>query len=204
MTISVVLLDADGVIQLASPGWRSAWEELIGNAENTDQFLSDIFAMEFPFLCGGQGFENELQKVLDQWGCPEAVDRALQIWTMIDPCEDILDMVRPIRNSGLSVGLATNQQEHRFRYMINELGYGEIFDYCFVSCEMGVSKPSKQYFLDVVAGIGCAAEEILFIDDHQPNVSAARDIGLEAEVFDLRDGTHNMKRLLEDHGISVT
>jgi len=204
MNISALLLDADGVIQQPSPGWHSAWGEVIDDASNTDQFLSDIFAMELPFLCGGEGFKTKLGKVLADWGCPEALERVLQIWTMIEPCEDILNIVQSIRNSGLRVGLATNQQEYRFQYMQNELGYRELFDHHFVSYKMGVSKPSIQYFQEIITSTGCAAEEILFIDDHESNVRAARELGINADVFDLRNGTDEMKPLLGKYGISIT
>jgi putative hydrolase of the HAD superfamily len=204
MTLSAVLFDADGVIQQSSPGWFSAWEALINDANRTSEFLSDIFEMESPFLQGGQGFELELKKTLEKWGCADAVDKAMQIWTMIDPCEEIMNLVQSVQDAGLSVGLATNQQEYRSRYMMNELGYGEYFDHHFISCEMGVSKPSEGYFLEIISRIGLEASEILFFDDHQSNVIAARNTGINAEVFDLQDGPHRMERLLDEYGISVT
>jgi putative hydrolase of the HAD superfamily len=204
MAILAVLFDADGVIQQSSPGWLSEWAVLINDAHRTDEFLSDIFEMETPFLQGGQGFESEFKKVLEKWGCAHAIDRALQIWTMIEPCEEVLNLVQSIRVSGLPVGLATNQQEYRSSYMRNELGYGECFDHHFVSCDMGVSKPSAGYFLEIISRIELEASETLFFDDHQSNVNAARRIGINAEVFHLGDGSDRMKHLLAEYGISVT
>jgi|TARA_Y100000310_G_C20700289_1_gene829083 putative hydrolase of the HAD superfamily len=204
MTISVVLVDADGVIQQSSPGWRSRWGRLIDDETLTDAFLAEIFEMERPFLCGGEGFKSELAKILERWGCSDCVDEALRIWTMIDPCEEILSIVRSLRTLGLTLGLATNQQAYRFQYMSEELAYADIFDHCFVSCEMGASKPSQAYFQEIIRRVACPARDILFIDDHQSNVDAARVAGMAAEQFSLDLGPDNMRRLLQRHGISVT
>ena len=53
----------------------------------------------------------------------------------------------------------------------------------FISCEMKLLKPSAQIYQEAVARIGFPAGEILFIDDNEANVQAARKVGLQARVY---------------------
>ena len=48
------------------------------------------------------------------------------------------------------------------------------------SHQMGSMKPSRECFDDAVRTIGCEPGEIVFLDDSQTNVDAARDRGLRA------------------------
>ncbi len=55
----------------------------------------------------------------------------------------------------------------------------------FISCEMKMLKPSARIYEAVVARIGLPADEILFVDDSETNVEAARKAGLQARTFVL-------------------
>ena len=65
-----------------------------------------------------------------------------------------------------------------FRY--KGLTVSDFFDKIFLSCELGVEKPEPEIFEKVVAGIGCAPDDILFFDDSEVNCEAARKCGLQA------------------------
>ena len=202
-SIRAVLLDADGVVQLPHPAWRTSLEALCGEPDRTDDFLADVFAAEKPCLNGGADFEPALAAVLRKWRSRIAVEDALAIWTRIEPSADILGLVRAIRSSGIAVALATNQQAHRANFMTSALGYEEDFDHLLYSCELGHSKPSPEYFSSALARIMIDPARTLFIDDHEANVSAARDCGLQAEVYHVSEGMGRIHRILRDHGLSV-
>ena len=53
----------------------------------------------------------------------------------------------------------------------------------FISSEMKLLKPSREIYDEAVRRIGLPAGEILFIDDNEANVLAARDAGLQARVY---------------------
>ncbi|MDX1507798.1 MAG: HAD-IA family hydrolase [Woeseiaceae bacterium] len=56
------------------------------------------------------------------------------------------------------------------------------FDALFLSFETGHFKPDPAAFEQVVAHYGCAPRNIVFLDDAQRNVDAARASGFEAHV----------------------
>lgn len=57
---------------------------------------------------------------------------------------------------------------------------GELFEDMFVSSEMKMLKPSREFYLEAVRRIGLPPQEILFIDDSLTNVEAARALGIDA------------------------
>ena len=51
--------------------------------------------------------------------------------------------------------------------------------------------------------LGVRAGEALFIDDQGENVTAAREVGMNAEVFHLRDGPFRMSSILRKYGFDI-
>ena len=68
--------------------------------------------------------------------------------------------------------------------MFRENGLGpETFKGQFISSEMRLLKPSREIYEATIEGIGLPAGEILFIDDNEANVMAAREAGLQARLY---------------------
>jgi len=201
--ITSVLFDADGVLQTPSDEWRSTLETLSPGADKTDELLADIFAAEKNCLTGAIEFSEVLPEVLDRWGITRSAQEVLDIWTLIDPRYDLLRLVEQVRALDVHVGLATNQQQHRAAYLVDMLGYDELFDDLFISCHVGHAKPSHDYFEYMAQFLGRDPTSLLFIDDHPQNVEAARQVGLSAEVYSLETGPEGMIALLSAHGIDI-
>ena len=65
----------------------------------------------------------------------------------------------------------------------------------FISWEMKMLKPTREFYEEAVRRVGLPAEEILFIDDNQANIDGARAVGLEARYY--QPGT-DLSSLLAD------
>jgi putative hydrolase of the HAD superfamily len=57
----------------------------------------------------------------------------------------------------------------------------DAFDHVFLSCELGHCKPAPDVFAAVAERLGC--EDILFVDDVEDNVAAARRAGWDAVLY---------------------
>jgi putative hydrolase of the HAD superfamily len=200
-SVQGLLLDADGVVQIPPSTWRSSLEALCGEPGRAAEFLADVFAAEKPCLTGDADFESALAQVLRKWRSEMPVKDALHIWTQIEPAHDILASVRTLRCSGVVVSLATNQQAYRAKFMKNSLGYAGHFDHLLFSCELGHAKPSAEFFSTALAKIGIKPDAVLFIDDNDANVSAARSCGLQAEVFHLSEGVERFHEICRTHDL---
>ena len=184
MTIQAVLFDADGVVQRQRVEFRSILSTVLSSPQdNLDAFLQDIFQAERPALTGHRNFVEDLAVVLRKWNCRGTVQDALRAWEQIHVNDDIVNLIHTLRVSGTYCGLATNQQLYRARYMSETLGYREVFDREFYSCALGSMKPDTAYFEAIVREMGLPPHAMLFIDDHEVNVTTARQVGLRAAVF---------------------
>jgi len=204
--IEAVLFDADGVLQRPGAWWRQAFARLvdISDATNLDAFVRDFDAAERSALRVGAGFEDALAAVLERWNCSGRLADALQILTTIEVYGEVLDAVQSLRRAGVPCHLATNQQAHRARHMSEVMAYRELFDREFYSCHLGVAKPEPEYFAAILRELNFPAQSLLFLDDREENVIAARQAGLQAAVYDGSHGVTALRRILLDFGLELT
>ena len=205
MAVRAVLWDADGVLQDLPAGWEASMRPALGHlVEDVEGFLDEAFAAERPALTGEVRWVEVLSDLLGRWGIPEAYDDALRVWLTIEPVEGAQALVRTLRAAGVRCYLTTNQDEHRGRYMHETFGYGDLFDDAFYSYELRLAKPDPAYFTTVLERVGLPASEVLFVDDNQGNVDAARSVGLRAERWHVGDGVDALTAHLAAHGLPPT
>ena len=70
---------------------------------------------------------------------------------------------------------------------------GRFFSGHHLSWEVGARKPDPDYYRGVLARIGVAPGELLFIDDRERNLAAAAALGIRTLPF---RGAHNLRTLL--------
>lgn len=205
MTISHLLFDADGVLQTWLPGTLDTLRGLPQHAPEEVEldakllagpdgkraalvsgFLQAVFAAEEPCLRGEAIFAEQLEPVLEAWGVVQPVSKALEIWRAIDPYPGMFALIKRLRLAGVQCHLATNQQPVRAAYMRHDLGYDELFDCSFYSCDLGVAKPSAEYFRRILSILEVEASSVLFVDDRADNVTAAQSVGLQGLQFEAR------------------
>ena len=165
-------------------------------------FLEEMFEAEKPAIRGERDAVEVLADVLDRWGVtasPELVFAS--VWYRIEPVPRSLDLVRRLRAAGYGVHLGTNQSLRRAAYMRENFGYDDLFDVSCYSAELGLAKPDPAYFRKAADLIGAPPERILFIDDVEPNADAAREVGMAAICWHLRDGHDLLEKLLAEHGV---
>jgi putative hydrolase of the HAD superfamily len=185
--MQAVLLDADGVIQTTSEGFLDTLKGLLQDPRSIDGFLRDIYAAELPSLTGDGDFAADLQAVLETWNIRAPVQQALRAWTLIKPIDGVKALTARLRLKGILSCVASNQQSYRADHMSHVLGYWNIFDREFYSCDLGVTKSSPEFFEKVIDALKADPSELLFIDDNAANVDAAISAGLNATMFNARD-----------------
>jgi len=200
-TIRHVLFDADGVLQEIRDGFYASATPLLG--ERAPEILTLASAYERPLLGGDDDFLPVLAEVLRQYDVDvPAADLFAAVWLNIATSPASLDLVRGLRGAGYGVHLGTNQVRRRAEYMQANLPYDELFDVKLYSCDLGVAKPDVAFFQKAATRIGAEPAEILFIDDHSPNVTGARSAGLTAVQWRLKEGHDVLLERLAEHDVA--
>jgi putative hydrolase of the HAD superfamily len=199
--VRAVLWDADGVLQQVP----ASWFDLLGEAVGTEEALAllDLLLPQMESATsGGQGMTVLLPRFLEERGLSEHLDRVSDVWGTIDPLEGAREVVRSLRANGIGCHLATNQDDLRTSYMRSRMGYDDLLDRCFYSCEVGAAKPDERFFRHVAGELGLELAEIAFVDDTMENVEAARALGVRAILWHDRDGVDVLRDALAAEGVT--
>lgn len=78
------------------------------------------------------------------------------------------------------VALLSNTNEIHWQHVNAGSRVFDEFEHVFLSYETGHFKPEPAAFLDVVDFFACAPSDVTFLDDSEPNIAAARELGIHA------------------------
>jgi len=96
------------------------------------------------------------------------------------------ELLKELADRGHELHLLSNYPEW-YQLIEDKLGLSRYADWSFVSCRMGVRKPDPEAYLRPVRALACQPEELLFIDDRARNCEGAREVGLDAILFESAD-----------------
>jgi putative hydrolase of the HAD superfamily len=80
------------------------------------------------------------------------------------------------------VALLSNTNEIHWRQIESQFRLSAQFEGLFLSHETGQYKPDPDAFRTVMSTMNCAPSQILFFDDSEKNVVAARELGIDARL----------------------
>jgi putative hydrolase of the HAD superfamily len=102
-------------------------------------------------------------------------------------CENVdirmLDWATNLRQNGLQTGIFSNMPADILEYLRTQQSWLADFNFGVFSCEYDVVKPDAAIYQHLVEAAGLAAPHLLFLDDREENIEAARTAGLQAELF---------------------
>ena len=136
--------------------------------------------------------------------------RAIHNAWLLEEYAGVGGIVRELNETeGLATALLSNTNEMHFaRQHPGDDGRPADFptasrlDHHFASHLLGVSKPSPEIYHAVERATGRSPGEILFFDDTEDNITAARRLGWRAELIDhTGDVASQLRRCLGAHGV---
>ena len=201
MSVRHVLLDADGVVQhgVRDPfGLLRRWA-----GDRAEDLGRALWAAERGPLRGEGDFLEAVDRVVPSYADVDPRELYASLWGDITLSEATLALIDRLRAAGLGVHLGTNQHRQRGEHMRTTLGFDRLFDVSCYSWELGTKKPETDYFEIALERIGAPGDEVLFVDDMEANVEAARAAGLRAEHWHLDRGHDLLRELLAGHGVEV-
>ena len=77
---------------------------------------------------------------------------------------------------------------------VRKFSWVDEFEVKIWSCELGIVKPDPAIYRACLDALGCHAERTLFFDDRPNNVEAARELGMEAHIFESAEQAREIVR----------
>jgi len=106
----------------------------------------------------------------------------VEMWSNLNPV--MIDWMHAVQRQGLRTALLSNMHLDMVAKVRSEFSWIGKMDVAVLSQEVRLAKPEPGIYEHCLVRLGTRAEETLFIDDRQPNVSAAQALGIRAIRFE--------------------
>jgi len=97
---------------------------------------------------------------------------------------EVLEVIKKIRENGYKTCICSNNFETRIRELDRKFNFLSYFDVPILSYKVGYAKPTKEIFQELINQSQCKPEEIVYSDDFEPAVNMAKEMGINAFVFE--------------------
>lgn len=214
---SVICFDIGGVLVRICRSWVEACEEA-GVPVYAREWLTGEQAIAARSLVMRAYQNGELNTDAYYEGMLRALERHYTLdeiasihdaW-LLEEYSGIRELVAELgKLSGVTTACLSNTNERHWNVLAPAGGTARFpsvlaLEHRFASHLMGASKPEPKIFLDFQRQIGAEPADILFFDDADANVLAARGQGWRAETIDpLGDTSSQLRAHLQAHGLAV-
>jgi putative hydrolase of the HAD superfamily len=201
LNIRAVILDYGDVISLPrDPAVLSEMAAIFNVSEDEFRKYYDFFRHDYDR--GSFDAEEYWKRIGEKAGVtPSAHEVALlrdadvRMWARLN--QTILRWTDQLREAGFKTAVLSNMHSDMVERIRGDGEWSRRFDCLTLSSAIKMAKPQPEIFKYCLKGLGVAPEEALFIDDREPNVRAAEEIGIRGIVA---PSTEELKARLVEMG----
>jgi putative hydrolase of the HAD superfamily len=182
--ITTALFDIDGVVTTKRQELHS--ERFIREYHAPGEEVKAFFVQEFPAcLTGDADLKQVISPYLKKWNWNGSVEDFLQYWFMSEPGIDerVIGMIEKLRDMTIECYLASEQEKYRAAYLLRLGGLVDKVDGAYFTSVLGVRKKSTEFYEKILKRLSVPAEEVVFWDDDELNVVAAKQTGITAYFY---------------------
>jgi putative hydrolase of the HAD superfamily len=198
--ISAVLFDYGMVLSKppAEKDWR-ALERVLGVREK--EFQAAYWKYRDAYDRGAlraatywETMARDLEKPIDADVLGALIDADTVVWTR--PNVEMMDWAERLNRAGIKTGILSNIGDAMELGIRGRFPALDEFSHQTFSHRLGIAKPDAAIYRHAVEGLGVPAGEILFVDDRQDNIEAARAEGMVAVQYLGHEGfVEEMERM---------
>lgn len=137
---------------------------------------------------------RDLDKHLDAEVLRALIDADTNVWTQ--PNEEMMEWSARLNGAGIKTGILSNIGDAMELGVRGRFPALDEFSHHTFSHRLGIAKPDAAIYRHAVEGLGVPAGEILFVDDREENILAARAAGMVAVQYSGHAGfVEEMERM---------
>ena len=114
---------------------------------------------------------------------------------------EVEEVVRKVRRNGYKTLICSNNFPSRIKRLQDRFNFLNDFDIAVYSYEVGIAKPDKRIFQELVNQSGVEPKEIIFADDDNEKISGAIEVGIQAFLY---EGCDKFVKKLEELGVDLS
>lgn len=139
---------------------------------------------------------------IKEWGLNISVNEVIDL--MIRGYEvnnKVEEVVKKVRKNGYKTLICSNNFPARIKGLQKRFKFLNNFDIAVYSYEVGISKPDKGIFEELVSQSGVNPQEIVFADDDIEKISGAKEVGVQAFLY---EGFDKFVEKLKELGVNLS
>ena len=109
--------------------------------------------------------------------------RRMDIQSWMRPNPPMVRWAQQLREAGIKTAVLSNMPSDLVEYLRGPESWLPAFDQKTFSCETHCSKPAPEIYRHSLDGLGVAPAKALFLDDREPNVEGAQQLGMHGLLF---------------------
>jgi 2-haloacid dehalogenase len=183
--VKAVVFDLGGVLIDWDP--RYLYRKLLADEAAVEEFLATVCTPEWNAEQDrGRPFAEGVAELVERHPAHAAAIAAYaERWSEMlgGTIPGAVELLAELRAAGMPLYALTNWSAETFVIARERFELLSWFDGVLVSGEERMSKPDPAIFRLLLERFGLAPEATFYVDDSEPNVAAARDLGIDAVRF---------------------
>lgn len=199
--IKFVYFDLGGVVMLDFSG-TNKWEELwrdFGAIEDNRHIVSEIWGKYEERICVDFDVDRLIPILKDRIGIskPKKYSLLTDFVNRFEQNKSIWPVIGEIHKQ-CKVGLLTNMYPRMFDSIVNKKLLPDVdWDLIIDSSKVLLRKPDSEMFKLAEEKCGFSGNEVLFIDNSQKNIDAAKNFNWVTFLYDSQNSSLSSKELLK-------
>lgn len=136
-----------------------------------------------------------------EWGIDKSVKELTDLLIKgYEEDSEVLHVIKKLRGNGYKTLICSNNFPARINGLHKKFNFLDNFDAVVLSYQVGVRKPHSEIFFKLIEESGLTANEIVFADDHEANIDAAKSLGITAFHY---ENFKQFKNKLVELGVKI-
>lgn len=183
--IKAICFDLDGVYFLnGKSNFIKALVELGVSDEEARRVFLKSEQMNKLYKLGKMTDEEYWNWALSEWNLnlsiKEIVDLLIKGYETNDYA---VEYVKKVREAGYKTVICSNNFPARINGLQEKFGFLDDFDVTVLSYEVGIDKPNKEIFQQLIKKSGVQANEIVYSDDDDTKMLGAQELGINTFLY---------------------
>ena len=180
-----VVFDLGGVLVHWDP--RLLYRKLLPSEDAVERFLATVCPSEWnERMDAGLPLATGLAERIERFPHHEPLIRAYgeRFGEMMLPMPRAIALLDELAARGVGLYALSNWAAETFAATRHRFPFLERFDGLVISGELGIAKPDPRIFAHLLETHRLEPDALLFVDDRDDNVAAARRVGIDGVVFE--------------------